>query len=107
MCLFIETYDIRFNCLLVRELRLDHVVRMWDSYLSDGYNTATERERDRERVCIFGSNFTPCLLALASDDECGGFSSFHVYVCAAFLCRWSRQVSEIVVSILFLIDART
>jgi hypothetical protein len=57
-----------------------HIVRMWDSYISDG------------------------------DSECGGFASFHVYVCAAFLwsvmrgarhvtafvySRWSKQLRQL------------
>lgn len=49
------------NCLLMRELSVKNIVRMWDTYISEG---AT------------------------------GFSEFHVYVCAAFLVKWSFQIME-------------
>lgn len=44
------------NCMLMREFKLDLIIRMWDTYLSD----------------------FPV-----------GFSQFHVYVCCAFLRRFS------------------
>lgn len=47
------------NCLLMRELNIDLIIRMWDTYLSEN----------------------PL-----------GFSSFHIYVCAAFLVRFSPQL---------------
>lgn len=49
------------NCLLLREFKLECVIRLWDTYLSEGD----------------GAGF-----AL-------GFETFHVYVCAAFLCQFS------------------
>ncbi len=48
------------NCLLMRELSLPNIIRMWDSYLSEPLGT--------------------------------GFREFHIYVCAAFLNRWSKQL---------------
>ncbi|KAK3656433.1 GTPase-activating protein [Elasticomyces elasticus] len=48
------------NCLLMREVRLGEVVRMWDTYLAE--------------------------------DQ--GFSAFHLYVCAAFLVKWSSQLMQ-------------
>jgi hypothetical protein len=50
------------NCLLMRELSLDVVIRMWDTYLSEGPN---------------------------------GFTDFHVYVCAAFLVKWSEHIRKL------------
>ena len=47
------------NCLLLREFDLRCIIRLWDTYLSEG------------------------------DD---GFESFHVYVCAAFLCQFSGDI---------------
>ena len=47
------------NCLLLREFELKRVIRLWDTYLSEGD---------------------------------GGFESFHVYVCAAFLCQFSDEL---------------
>ncbi|KAI9026931.1 GTPase-activating protein gyp1 [Hyaloraphidium curvatum] len=46
------------NCLLMREVPLACIVRMWDTYLS----------------------------------EPDGFSEFHLYVCAAFLVKWSERL---------------
>ncbi|ODQ64281.1 RabGAP/TBC [Nadsonia fulvescens var. elongata DSM 6958] len=48
------------NCLLMRELSLDNVIRMWDTYMAE--------------------------------DGSKGFSQFHVYVCAAFLVKWSGSL---------------
>lgn len=47
------------NCLLMRELSIDLIIRMWDTYLSEN----------------------PL-----------GFSNFHVYVCAAFLIKFSGDL---------------
>ncbi|KAK6459397.1 rab-GTPase-TBC domain-containing protein [Scheffersomyces xylosifermentans] len=49
------------NCLLMRELSIPLVIRMWDTYLSE----------------------TPL-----------GFNIFHVYVCAAFLIKFSSDLKE-------------
>ncbi len=49
------------NCLLLREFKLECVIRLWDTYLSEGD----------------GAGFAM------------GFETFHVYVCAAFLCQFS------------------
>ncbi|KAL3898635.1 MAG: hypothetical protein SGCHY_002606 [Lobulomycetales sp.] len=64
----LDDHDIQFiqfsfrwmNCLLMREISLPHIVRMWDTYLAEGETTA--------------------------------FSDFHLYVCAAFLARFSAQI---------------
>jgi hypothetical protein len=52
------------GCLLMRELRLPLIFRLWDSYLSEGATVAA------------------------------GFKVLHVYVCAAFLMRWSEQLKK-------------
>lgn len=49
------------NCLLMRELSIGLIIRMWDTYLSE----------------------TPI-----------GFNMFHVYVCAAFLIKFSIELKE-------------
>ncbi|GMM33311.1 GTPase-activating protein [Saccharomycopsis crataegensis] len=49
------------NCLLMRELNMNHIIRMWDTYLTEGSN---------------------------------GFSEFHIYVCAAFLVKWSDTIKQ-------------
>jgi len=50
------------NCLLLREVTLPLIARLWDTYLSE--------ERD-------------------------GFSSFHVYVCAALLVSFSEELRKL------------
>jgi len=50
------------NCLLMRELSLPLVIRLWDAYLSE--------------------------------EGGSGFRSFHPYVCAALLVRFSRRLQE-------------
>jgi len=64
-CQFIQFSFRWFNCLLMRELSLYHIIRTWDTYLSD--DTA----------------------------EGAGFAAFHTYVCAAFLCHWSKQLRQL------------
>jgi len=49
------------NCLLMRELSIGLIIRMWDTYLSE----------------------TPL-----------GFNNFHVYVCAAFLIKFSGELKQ-------------
>ncbi|KAL9942261.1 hypothetical protein ACHAO5_008133 [Verticillium nonalfalfae] len=50
------------NCLLMREISVKNTIRMWDTYLR--YVQAEEQ----------------------------GFSEFHLYVCAAFLVKWSDKL---------------
>jgi hypothetical protein len=64
-CQFIQFSFRWFNCLLMRELSLAHIVRTWDTYLSD------------------------------DTVEGAGFAKFHTYVCAAFLCHWSKQLRQL------------
>ncbi|KAJ3122489.1 GTPase-activating protein [Nowakowskiella sp. JEL0407] len=48
------------NCLLMREISLKNMIRLWDTY---------QAEND-------------------------GFSDFHLYVCAAFLVKWSDKLKK-------------
>lgn len=57
--IFIQFAFRWMNCLLLREFKLESIIRFWDTYLSEGD---------------------------------GGFETFHVYVCAAFLCQFSAEV---------------
>lgn len=57
--IFIQFAFRWMNCLLLREFKLESIIRFWDTYLSEGD---------------------------------GGFETFHVYVCAAFLCQFSTEV---------------
>ena len=47
------------NCLLMREIPINHTIRMWDTYMAEN-----------------------------SD----GFATFHLYVCAAFLISFSKEL---------------
>lgn len=49
------------NCLLMREMSVRNIIRMWDTYLAEGAEA---------------------------------FSEFHLYVCLAFLVKWSDQLRE-------------
>ena len=48
------------NCLLMREMSVNCIIRMWDTYMAEEQ----------------------------------GFSDFHLYVCAAFLVKWSEQLTK-------------
>ena len=61
------------NCLLMREINIRSTIRMWDTYMV--------RSRHLAR--------SPCSRAQAEEN---GFSQFHLYVCAAFLVKWSDQL---------------
>lgn len=58
---FIQFLFRWMNCLLMREVSVQLIIRMWDTYLSE----------------------TPL-----------GFNLFHVYVCAAFLIKFSSELKE-------------
>jgi len=59
------------NCLLMRELSLDLILRLWDTYLAE----------------YGGSQDEP--------NEVGdGFAVLHVYMCAALLVRWSEELQK-------------
>lgn len=58
---FIQFLFRWMNCLLMREVSVQLIIRMWDTYLSE----------------------TPL-----------GFNLFHVYVCAAFLIKFSGELKE-------------
>mmetsp|Transcript_8274 Transcript_8274/g.9204 ORF Transcript_8274/g.9204 Transcript_8274/m.9204 type:complete len:490 (+) Transcript_8274:53-1522(+) len=48
------------NCLLMREMPLQLIIRLWDTYMAEGEN----------------------------------FPKLHVYVCAALLNKWSKEIQE-------------
>ena len=60
-----STFAFRWmNCLLLRELPLHLIVRLWDTYIAEARNGAV---RD-------------------------GFHTFHVYVCGTLLLRFSKTL---------------
>jgi len=63
------------NCLLMRELSLDLILRVWDTYLAE--HGGTDGDGD-----------------VASDSPSDGLAVLHVYTCAALLVRWSAEVQK-------------
>jgi TBC1 domain family member 2 len=61
------------NCLLMREINIRSTIRMWDTYMvrscSDTWSNTNVQQAEEN-----------------------GFSQFHLYVCAAFLVKWSDQL---------------
>lgn len=64
------------NCLLMREISVKNTIRMWDTYL----------------VSIVPSSHLQSLTNMEIQSEDRGFSDFHLYVCAAFLVKWTDQL---------------
>lgn len=71
------------NCLLMRELSMPCVVRMWDTYLV----------RPDLNLPIFTPLTDPRLLFVQTEGT-EAFSQFHLYVCSAFLVKWSAELRE-------------
>lgn len=65
------------NCLLMREISVKNIIRMWDTYL------VTFHPPDNSLCEIANS---------APQAEEQGFSEFHLYVCAALLVKWSDKL---------------
>ncbi|OBS67944.1 hypothetical protein A6R68_03515, partial [Neotoma lepida] len=81
------------NNLLMRELPLRCTIRLWDTYqnLSALENCLVIAESQR------GEHLAERREAGAwasAQSEPEGFSHFHLYVCAAFLVRWRREILE-------------
>ena len=68
------------NCLLMREISVQNTIRMWDTYL----------------VHFPRHPFTFVSLTwfLGQSEGTDAFSQFHLYVCCAFLVRWSEQLKH-------------
>ncbi|KAJ6218192.1 hypothetical protein RDWZM_009349 [Blomia tropicalis] len=75
------------NNLLIREIPLRCIIRLWDTYLSEGAVTATY---------VPSTNFSDSLeLNTWSMNSGTPFSSaFHLFVCAAFLRFWSKSLLQ-------------
>ena len=67
------------NCLLMREISVQNTIRMWDTYLVSW------------RLSVVRAvSFLSCEQAEGTD----AFSQFHLYVCSAFLVRWSKKLQD-------------
>ena len=65
------------NCLLMREISVQNTIRMWDTYLV----------RKSPAGMLLAN---PVMQAEGPD----AFSQFHLYVCSAFLVRWSEKLRK-------------
>lgn len=70
------------NCLLMRELSLDLIYRVWDTYLAEIGGT--------DDTNAFGMAYQ---VGAASQSE--GFAVLHVYMCVALLVRWSAELQAL------------
>jgi TBC1 domain family member 2 len=64
------------NCLLMREISVKNTIRMWDTYLVGNL--------------LFPHHLDGLLTPQQAEEQ--GFSEFHLYVCAAFLVKWSSKL---------------
>lgn len=91
-------FSVRWmNCLLMREFQMPMVIRMWDTYLSE---TSLETSIGSEDLMADSSNSldrksrVSTSAATASDSRQTTLSEFHVFVCAAFLVKWSDELMK-------------
>ncbi len=68
------------NCLLMREISVKCTIRMWDTYLVS-------------LLIVFDLPPTAELISTQSEGT-DAFSQFHLYVCSAFLVKWSDRLRE-------------
>lgn len=90
------------NCLLLREFKLDRISRLWDTYLSeeggyDGVNAlgligGSSSSRGSSRMLGGGGSMVGGTMGNSGKSSASGFETFHVYVCAAFLCKFSDKL---------------
>ena len=65
------------NCLLMRELSVKNTIRMWDTYLVS-----------------LSCPFQKLKLINIQAEGPDAFSQFHLYVCSAFLVKWTDKLQE-------------
>mmetsp|Transcript_11242 Transcript_11242/g.22217 ORF Transcript_11242/g.22217 Transcript_11242/m.22217 type:complete len:536 (+) Transcript_11242:71-1678(+) len=73
------------NCLLLREVPVRVAVRMWDTYLAEGGASSSSSDGLPSSLDIHGASSS-------TGNTTYGFETFHVYVCAAFLCRFGSTI---------------
>jgi hypothetical protein len=69
------------NCLLMRELALPMITRMWDTYLAESAADIDSLLKTADEG-----------VAPASGGD--SFAVLHVYVCAALLLKWSDKLQQ-------------
>jgi hypothetical protein len=80
------------NCLLMREMSIKNTIRMWDTYMV--------RPWTRANFLFFGV----WQLTVVEKAEEQGFSRFHLYVCAAFLVKWTDRLLKMDFQVRELLD---
>ncbi|AET39129.1 GTPase-activating protein GYP1 Ecym_4048 [Eremothecium cymbalariae DBVPG len=91
------------NCLLMREFQMNMVIRMWDTYLSEtSLETSSDTGPIQTTPAITSPPSTMSSLVTSSSSTVGNspnerprqpsLSEFHVFVCAAFLVKWSDRL---------------
>ena len=69
------------NCLLMREISVQNTIRMWDTYLVRLFFPF---------LCVSFREFK----GFGQSEGTDAFSQFHLYVCSAFLVRWSQKLRQ-------------
>ena len=64
----------------MREMSVKNIVRMWDTYLV--------------RCAVITPHARTCADLIEQAEGSDAFSDFHLYVCLAFLVKWSDQLRE-------------
>ncbi|CCE64962.1 hypothetical protein TPHA_0J01400 [Tetrapisispora phaffii CBS 4417] len=105
------------NCLLMREFKIDAVIRMWDTYLAETSLETTMiqtpmiansyiRTPTEQPTATFQNLNSPfnasgglskTMSSSADENNRASYSSlneFHVFVCAAFLIKWSDKLLD-------------
>lgn len=82
------------NNLLIRELPLRCIVRLWDTYLAEGAVTTSSvpGQNSTTLSSASGGTTTIDLNSWTVGNGTPFASSFHLYVCAAFLRFWSKTL---------------
>lgn len=68
------------NCLLMREISVKNTIRMWDTYMVQSLTPPA----------TLAPMYAQLTSTLQAEEQ--GFSEFHLYVCAAFLVKWSDKL---------------
>lgn len=91
------------NNLLIRELPLRLVVRLWDSYLAEGViatfstsSTVVPQQASQQSLISSSSSSqsSSSVIPWNNGGETPYSTSFHLFVCAAFLRFWSRSLMQ-------------
>jgi len=80
------------NNLLIRELPLRCIIRLWDTYLAEGVLISTNSMTNSLSSPSLDSKLSSSGSSLGNGSPFA--ASFHLYVCAAFLRFWSKNLLQ-------------